>query len=232
MKRRVLVSMMAVLSVSGLAFAQSGGDKPKDPPKDAPKTTPAKVTPPAKDTGKDGAKDNGDNKDKVAEPTLKAGMAAPKLTINDWVKGSAVNGFDKGKVYVIEFWATWCPPCIKSIPHLTEVQKKHKDKVTIIGVASSERDKESAKRLDKVKTFVNEQGDKMNYTVGYDADRKMITDWMKPAGQGGIPCAFIVGGDGKIAWIGNPLSDKFDGEIEKAITAANQTASAAPTAKH
>ena len=56
------------------------------------------------------------------------GDEAKPLQISKWVKGKKVNlAKGKGKkVYVVEFWATWCPPCRTTIPHLTELQKKYK----------------------------------------------------------------------------------------------------------
>src|SRR3954468_10526558 len=96
----------------------------------------------------------------AAKP-LSPGDPAPKLEVKEFVKGEPVKALDKGTVYVVEFWATWCPPCRTSIPHLTELQKKHKDLV-VIGVSVSERD------FDKVKPFVEEMGDKMDYRVAID----------------------------------------------------------------
>ena len=66
------------------------------------------------------------------------GDEAKPLQISKWVKGKKVDlAKGKGKkVYVVEFWATWCPPCRTTIPHLTELQKKYKDKgVVFIGVS-------------------------------------------------------------------------------------------------
>jgi thiol-disulfide isomerase/thioredoxin len=141
-----------------------------------------------------------------AEGTLGIGDPAPKLEVKEFVKGDPVKALEKGKVYVVEFWATWCGPCRTSIPHITELQKKHKD-VTVIGVSVSEQD------FGKVKPFVEDMGDKMDYRVAIDAvpegkdaqDGAMSKNWMGAAEQNGIPTAFIVNGDGVIAWIGHPM---------------------------
>src|SRR5581483_11860735 len=96
-----------------------------------------------------------------AEGELNVGDPAPKLEVKEFVKGEPVKSLEKGKVYVVEFWATWCGPCRATIPHLTELQKAHKD-VTFIGVSVYERE------ADKVKPFIKEMGDKMDYRVAVD----------------------------------------------------------------
>ena len=150
-----------------------------------------------------------------AEPQpLSVGDPAPKLAVKSFVKGEPVSEFEPGKNYVVEFWATWCGPCRTSIPHLTELQKKNAD-VTFIGVSVWERDQA------KVKPFVDEMGDKMAYRVAVDAvgekengsEGAMAKTWMTAAGQDGIPTAFIINKEGKIAWIGHPMS--MDKPLEK-----------------
>ncbi len=141
----------------------------------------------------------------VAAPaiTLAEGDPAPPLAPGAWIKGSPVKQFDKGKIYVVEFWATWCGPCKISIPHLTELQKKYPD-VTFIGQDVSEPDQSA------VAPFVAQMGDQMDYRVAVDdvsqsPEGKMNTTWMEAAGQNGIPTAFLVDKDGRIAWIGHPM---------------------------
>jgi len=135
----------------------------------------------------------------AAASAAELGDPAAPLDIKDWVKGTPVDlAAGKGKtIYVVEFWATWCPPCRTSIPHLTELQKKFKDKgVVFVGV--------SDEKTDVVKKFVDKMGDTMDYTVAVDAG-KTSTGYMEAYGINGIPHAFIVDKDGKVVWNGHPM---------------------------
>lgn len=127
------------------------------------------------------------------------------MQVKSWFKGSPVNSFDKDKIYVVEFWATWCGPCKESIPHLTELAKKNKD-VTFVGVSIWEDDKDG-----NIAKFVDQMGEKMDYNVGYSGNQEgMSQTWMAAAGQNGIPSAFVIKG-GTIQWIGHPM------ELEKPL---------------
>jgi thiol-disulfide isomerase/thioredoxin len=150
----------------------------------------------------------------AASRPLGVGDAAPMLYISDWVKGEKVERFKQGKVYVVEFWATWCPPCKESIPHLTELQKKHKDKLTIIGISGQDSNGES---LAEVRQFVKNMGEKMDYTIAFDEGRQTRRAWSEAARQRGIPHAFIVDQSGKIAWVGNPLSPDFETSLTEVV---------------
>ena len=145
---------------------------------------------------------------------LGVGDPAPGIQVKELVKGAPVNSLEKGKRYVVEFWATWCGPCRVSIPHLTGLQKQHPE-FTFIGVSVWEQDQKG------VKPFVQQMGDKMAYTVAMDDvpegangnEGKMAKTWMQAAGQDGIPTAFLIDRDGTIAWIGHPM--ELDQPLEK-----------------
>jgi len=143
-----------------------------------------------------------------ADETLTIGSPAPKLQVGDWVKGDKVGELEAGKVYVVEFWATWCGPCKASIPHVSDLAEKYKDKgVTFAGVSVWEQD------VADVEPFVKEMGEKMAYNVaidevpeGKEADEGLMArNWLAASGESGIPVAFIVNKDNKIAWIGHPM---------------------------
>ncbi|MFO0832414.1 MAG: TlpA disulfide reductase family protein [Phycisphaerales bacterium] len=138
------------------------------------------------------------------------GDKAPGIHVEKFVKGEPVTSFEAGKVYVVEFWATWCGPCRAAFPHLSEMQKEYKDKgVTFIGTNIWEpRDgKYTPEVFDKVSKFVDGQAEKMSYTVAYDGGAKwMDQNYMQTTAQDGIPAAFIVDQEGRIAWLGHPMT--------------------------
>ncbi|MCM2371928.1 TlpA disulfide reductase family protein [Aporhodopirellula aestuarii] len=147
-----------------------------------------------------------------AEVTLHIGDKAPALDIEHYVHETKdgfgeVTEFEKGKVYVVEFWATWCGPCIQSMPHLAELQNKYRGEgVRIISV--SDEDLETVEELlekeypGKDKTFAELTS---AYTLTVDPDASVSEDYMLAAGQNGIPSSFLVGKTGLIEWIGHPM---------------------------
>src|SRR4051812_32631425 len=90
----------------------------------------------------------------ATEPSLKVGDLAPPLKIERWLQGEVVARFKPGRVYVVEFWATWCQPCLKSIPHLNELSRKYGNRLDVIGVAADESPETSDERLETVRSFM------------------------------------------------------------------------------
>lgn len=138
----------------------------------------------------------------TGDPAVVPGAKAPALKVHAWLKGTPVKEFKKGEIHVIEFWATWCGPCITSIPHVTELAKKYQGKIKVTGVSVWERPWDQA----KAQKFVDDMGAKMDYNVAIDTQEGVMADtWMQAAEQNGIPAAFIVK-DGIVQWVGHPMS--------------------------
>jgi len=108
-----------------------------------------------------------------------------------------------GRVVLIDFWATWCGPCITAIPHVQELHERYADRgLVVIGhTDGSSRDLES---------FIEKKGITYSITVGPDIGNDYDVR--------GIPHVYIIGVDGRVAWHGHParLSDEIvERELER-----------------
>lgn len=132
--------------------------------------------------------------------SLNIGDAAPPLKVKDWIKGTPIQNFEKDKIYVVEFWATWCLPCRASMPRLSETARKYQDKITVLSIDVYEKENTP---LAKVKKFVDNMGNRMDFSVGVEENRLMAKNWVDASGFSGIPSTFVVN-NGKLDWIGHP----------------------------
>ncbi len=116
------------------------------------------------------------------------GDKAPEFSLKS-VDGKIVKLSDyKGKVVIIDFWATWCPPCRRGIPDLVAIQNEFKDKVVIVGI-SLDREK----TIKDVPGFVKDYG--INYPIVYGDDKVVISY----GGIQSIPTSFVVDKTGNVA---------------------------------
>lgn len=133
--------------------------------------------------------------------TLSIGNTAPPLKISEWIKGNPIYKFDSGRVYVVEFWATWCQPCLKVMPQLYKTSKKYRSDVTFLSVNVYEKRNYPKARA---KEIIDSIGKRINYAVGFDDNDIMATSWIDATWDGAIPRVYVINADGKIAWIGHP----------------------------
>jgi len=146
-------------------------------------------------------------------PGFNLGDAAPPFRVGGWIKGTPVKRFEKGKFYVVEFWATYCKPCIAAMPHLSALAREYKDRVTFLAIDVYEARTTPA---DRVKTFVEGMGDRMDFNVAQEDTSFTVNDWLRATGEqdNGIPRTFVVDAQGRLAWIGHPKDlDKVLGKV-------------------
>ena len=140
---------------------------------------------------------------------LKVGDKAPPLTITDWVRGRPIDlaTDGAGRVVVLEFWATWCAPCIQLIPDTNEMYRRYKDKGLLLAAVT---DSDRGQQLKAVQEFVNQQGKRMDYPVAYDRSQRTSTAYVLGTGSFGIPHAVVIDKRGRIAWFGHPASPEME----------------------
>jgi thiol-disulfide isomerase/thioredoxin len=139
----------------------------------------------------------------AAEASALVGKAAPEVSAQDWLNSPplALQAL-RGKIVIVEFWATWCPPCRKSIPHLIELYKKFSGQgVVIMGLTDEPKA--------KVEPFAKDMG--MIYPVGCGSKSSGAY------GVTGIPHAAIVDTAGNVVWEGHPMQPDFESTLEAQI---------------
>ncbi len=131
------------------------------------------------------------------------GKMAPAWKLKT-LDGKQVSSKDfEGKVVLVDFWATWCPPCVRGIPDLIALQEAYGAKgLAVVGISLDDRDSD-------VKKFIKEKS--VNYTVVM-GNEEVAGEF---GGISSIPTAFLIDRTGKIVWQHVGLADKA--ELEKRI---------------
>lgn len=135
---------------------------------------------------------------------------APDFALKD-ANGRTVHLSDyKGKVVLLDFWATWCGPCKLEIPWFMEFQRQHKDKgFEVVGISMDEDG------WDSVKPFISEMAINYRILIGSDTTAQAY------GGVDALPTTFLIDREGKIAAVHVGLASKRDFEdgIEELLQA-------------
>jgi thiol-disulfide isomerase/thioredoxin len=137
-------------------------------------------------------------------PMPKIGEVAPEISAKNWInlKTNLTLADLRGKVVAVEFWATWCGPCVECIPRLNDLQRKYSgDKFQLLSLVA-----EGRQTMD---LFLTKR--KVEYPIGLESNS--LDDY----GVTGIPHAFVIGANGKVVWHGNSGSPELEKAIEHEI---------------
>jgi len=118
----------------------------------------------------------------------------------------------KGRVLLLDFWATWCGPCIAELPNVKRVYEKHHDEGFDILSVSLDRDRSTLSR------FVEREG--LDWTHVYNGDARPGQDPASLYGIRAIPTMILIGRDGKVAAV-NVRGRRLEAEVAKALKAAD-----------
>ncbi len=151
---------------------------------------------------------------------LAVGDAAPPLAVEKWIQGSPGPLPAPGKVTVVEFWATWCGPCLANIAHLGALQRKYAARGVVVVGATSEDGWGNTEAA--VRKLIDAKGAAFTYPVawlpaGPEGERGIHRNpWFRAAGIGWLPTVFLVDRAGRVAWVGDPagLDDPLDRLVE------------------
>ncbi|MER9630022.1 TlpA disulfide reductase family protein [Mesorhizobium sp. M0296] len=161
--------------------------------------------------------------------TLQMGSPAPSIKVENWLRGEPVTYFQPGKVYIVEFWATSCGPCVAAMPHLVQLQEKYTDSgLEVVGVAASEKAPTAVEAQTRLDAWLTEKCSNLNFRIAFDSTGEMNKFWMEPSFSLGIPTSFVVDRDGHIAFIGHP--GQLDEVLPKVLNGSWRTSDEAKAA--
>lgn len=156
----------------------------------------------------------------VAQKNIKVGHPAPPITVTDWIANVPVDTNLANKFIVLEFWATWCGPCIEAIPHMNSLQAKfNKADLYFVSITDESRQKVERflKRVELKSIVVSDQNNKTQALFG---------DGVKGVVQ--LPLTVLINDKGDVSWMGLPfdltesmIADFLSGKkVESGISSA------------
>lgn len=153
------------------------------------------------------SKDHG-GADGKAGASLQTGSVAPDFTLQD-VSGNDVRLSQyRGKVVLLEFWATWCPPCRATVPELVAIQEKYKKSdFAVLGISL---DDEGQNLQGELADFSNKFHINYPVLIGSDAVERDYNIWS-------IPRSFLIDKDGKIRYSYSGYVDQFEKKVSAEV---------------
>jgi len=119
---------------------------------------------------------------------------------------------ESGRPVVVEFWATWCAPCRKTLPHLIELKEKHAESVVILGLTVEDPHED----LEKVRDFVADQH--VNFQIAFAPEE--LFQFMNDRPDIAVPKLFVFDGAGRLVKYIPRYSPLTQGKVRAAVKKA------------
>ncbi|MER8374814.1 TlpA disulfide reductase family protein [Mesorhizobium sp. M1406] len=162
---------------------------------------------------------------------LRMGSPAPSIKVEDWLRGEPLADFQPGKVYIVEFWATWCELCAAEMLELMRLQEKYKDSgLEVVGIAADEDAPTAVEARTKLDAWLAEKCPDLNPRIAFDFTGEMKKLWREPSFCVGVPTSFVVDRDSCIAFIGHP--SQLGEVLPKVLNGSWRTSKKAKAADH
>ncbi|MCD8141046.1 MAG: TlpA family protein disulfide reductase [Planctomycetaceae bacterium] len=141
---------------------------------------------------------------------LDLGDPAPALSVDKWITGEPADPTQNdGKTfYLVEVWSVTCPPCVQSIPIMSDIQKRYGDEG--LKIVSFTTDAE-----EDVTPFLEQHP--MEYSSFLDKEGGSMVSYMAADNRNTIPHAFLFDREGALVWIGNPL-DNLENRVKDVLS--------------
>ena len=125
------------------------------------------------------------------------GEPMPPLEVEEWIQGKTdeMNPWGDGKVYLLDLWGTWCLPCIRLMPRLSDLQDEYRDRdLVIVGYSWEEPA--------RIREFVAERRAEIRYALATDSEERTMQVLSEAEVIEGFPYAFLIDGRGIVRWKG------------------------------
>jgi thiol-disulfide isomerase/thioredoxin len=152
-----------------------------------------------------------------APPSLLPGDTAPTLIGQEHGTGLPVHEIIPGRTHIVIIWGTWCTASIGSMPTFSELQTRYADELTVLAVAIREL-VPADEQVENLIKYVSRHKEEIIFSTSVDPEETIEHSWKTASNQRGTPAAFIVGRDGRVAWIGHGLDPEIPSIVEEVIT--------------
>jgi len=144
-------------------------------------------------------------------PTLRIGDPAPPLVISEWLQGEPLGELGGGRAVLVDFWASWCAPCVASFERTSRLADRHPGSLQVVMITSLDMENS----LGAIRRTMGEEAQHLRAVVAVDDGYRTADAYRRASRESALPRSFLIDQQGRIAWIGHPAF--AEGPVEAVI---------------